>query len=268
MRVWRYRIIMKLGITVLGSGSRGNALLIHTEKSAILIDAGFSRKEMLARFATAGIDPAIVKGLLITHEHSDHVKGARILADHLGIPTFLTPLAYKHLHYKNLVGKDVQVFDPGSPFAIDIFNIHPFVVPHDAMDPVGFALFADNFKIGVVTDLGHVNNLVKARLTECDALILESNHDVQMLKKSDRSISLKRRILGRFGHLNNEDAINALDELLHPKTRHLILYHLSGECNCPEKVAELATAKLADLNRTDVICQITEQHAPMETLWL
>lgn len=259
---------MRTGITVLGSGSGGNSLLIHTKESAILIDAGFSRKEILARLATAKIDPAIIKGLLITHEHGDHVKGARVLADHLNIPTFLTSQAYKHLHYRNLVGKNAQVFNPGSPFDIDIFNVHPFVVPHDAMEPVGFVFFTSNLKIGIVTDLGHVNNLVKARLAECDALVLECNHDVQMLKQSDRSINLKRRILGRFGHLNNEDAINALDELLHTKTRHLVLYHLSSECNCRDKVAKLASAKLADLNRPDVTYRIAEQHAPIETLWL
>lgn len=259
---------MKIGITVLGSGSSGNALLIHSEESAILVDAGFSRKEMLARFATVGVDPSIIKGLVITHEHGDHVKGARVLADHLEIPTFLTPHAYKHLKPKNLVGEKVQVFNTGSPFAVDIFNIHPFVVPHDAMDPVGFAFFAENFKIGVVTDLGHVNNLVKTRLLECDALVLECNHDVQMLKNSERALSLKRRILGRFGHLNNEDAINALDELLHPKTKHVVLYHLSSECNCPDKVAELAAAKFAALNRQDVSYQIARQHEPSTTMWL
>lgn len=259
---------MKIGITVLGSGSSGNALLLHTENSAILVDAGFSRKEMLARFATVGIDPAIVKGLLITHEHGDHVKGARVFADYLDIPTYMTAPAYKYLKNKNLIGQKVQVFDTGSPFAVDVFNIHPFVVPHDAMDPVGFTLLIDDLKVGVVTDLGHVNNLVKTRLQGCDALILECNHDVQMLKNSDRAINLKRRILGRFGHLNNEDAINSLDELLHPKTRHLVLYHLSGECNCRDKVAELATAKLAYLNRSDISYQIATQHAPMETMWL
>ena len=259
---------MKIGITVLGSGSSGNALLLHTENSAILVDAGFSRKELLARFATAGIDPGIVKGLLITHEHGDHVKGARVFADELDIPTYMTVQAYNYLKHKNLIGRKVQVFDPGSPFSVDIFSIHPFVVPHDAMDPVGFTLRINDLKIGVVTDLGHVNNLVKTRLQGCDALILECNHDVQMLRNSDRSINLKRRILGRFGHLNNEDAINALNELLHPRTRHLVLYHLSGECNCPDKVANLAAAKLASLNRTDISCQIAAQHAPMATMWL
>ena len=223
---------------------------------------------MLARLATVGINPAIIKGLLITHEHGDHVKGARVLADHLDIPTFLTPQAYKYLHYKNFIGKKIQIFDTGSPFEIDIFNIYPFMVPHDAMDPVGFTFSVNKLKVGVVTDLGHINNLVKARLSECDALILECNHDVRMLKESDRSLSLKRRILGRFGHLNNEDAINALDELLHAKTQHLILYHLSNECNCREKVAELANAKLTSLNRQDVNCQIAEQHAAMKTIWL
>lgn len=259
---------MKIGITVLGSGSSGNALLVHSKESAILVDAGFSRKQLLARFAAVNIDPAIIKGLIITHEHGDHVKGARVLADYLKIPTFLTPPAYKYLQPRKLLGEKVQVFNTGSAFSLDIFDIHPFVVPHDAMDPVGFALFANNIKIGVVTDLGHVNNLVKTRLMECDALVLECNHDVQMLKQSERSINLKRRILGRFGHLNNEDAINSLDELLNPRTKHLVLYHLSNECNCPKKVAELAAAKLNALNRQDVSYQIAKQHEPSATMWL
>ncbi len=172
---------MNIGITIIGSGSKGNSILIHTETSGILIDAGFSRKEMLARFAKVGIDPAIIKALLITHDHGDHVKGARILADHLKIPTFVNEMTYKHLHHKNLIGNQVQIFDPGSAFEINEFRIHPFSVPHDAMEPVGFAIFANiqgkkSVKIGIATDLGHVNNLVQARLQDCDALIIECNH--------------------------------------------------------------------------------------------
>ena len=264
---------MKLGITVLGSGSKGNAILIHTEDSGILVDVGFSRKEILARFAKENIDPSIVKAILITHDHGDHVRGARVLADQLGIPTFVNEKTYTHMKQRNLIGKKVQIFDPGTTFAIEQFTIKPFAVPHDAMEPVGFAIFAetqngDKLKIGIATDLGHVNNLVQARLQECDALILECNHDKKMLRDSERALNLKHRIAGRFGHLNNDDSINAMEQLLHEKTKHLVLYHLSDECNCRDIVANLASAKLAELKREDINMQIAAQDLPLSTVWL
>ncbi len=262
-----------LGITILGSGSKGNSILIHTKTSGILVDAGFTRKEMLARLAKSNIDPAIIKGLIITHEHGDHVKGARVLADQLKIPAFVNEMTHKHLKLRNQIGKEVKIFDPGSIFDIDEFQIQPFSIPHDAMEPVGFAIFADlpnygRIKIGIATDLGHVNNLVKARLQECDVLVLECNHDKKMLRDSDRQLNLKHRIAGRFGHLNNDDSIDAIEALLHKKTQHLILYHLSSDCNCSELVANLATAKLADLGRSDVNLKIALQDQPLETVWI
>ena len=264
---------MSIGITVLGSGSRGNALVIHTEDSGILIDAGFSRKEMLARFAKSDIDPSIIKALLITHEHGDHVKGARVLADHLDIPTFVNEMTLRPMRSKNHIGKNIEIFEPGTPFAIDCFNIHPFSVPHDAQEPVGFTVTVslpekEHTKIGIVTDLGHISHLVEARLQECDALVLECNHDKKMLRDSDRSLNLKYRIAGKFGHLNNDDSISALDRILHSKTKHLVLYHLSSDCNTPDIVAKLAVAKLAELNRDDINLQIASQTDPLETLWL
>ena len=264
---------MELGITIIGSGSKGNSILIHTLESAILIDAGFSRKEMFARFAKTNIDPSIIKALLITHDHGDHVRGARVLADQLNIPTYVNEMTYKHLKKRNLIGTDVKIFDPGSAFAVDSFQIHPFSIPHDAMEPVGFAIFAnlisgEKIKIGVATDLGHVNNLVTTRLQECEALILECNHDIKMLRNSDRKLSLKQRIAGRFGHLNNDDSINSLETILHEKTKHLFLYHLSSDCNCPDIVADLATAKLAELGRDDINLKISLQDEPLETVWI
>ena len=264
---------MKLGITVLGSGSKGNSILIHTEESGILVDAGFSRKEILARFAKKNLDPSILKAILITHDHGDHVRGARVLADQLDIPTFVNEKTYTHLKQRNLIGKKVQIFDPGTTFAIEQFTIKPFAVPHDAMEPVGFAIFAETpsgakLKIGIATDLGHVNNLVQARLQECDALILECNHDKKMLRDSERALSLKHRIAGRFGHLNNEASIEAIEKLLHEKTQHLVLYHLSDECNCRELVANLASAKLAEMKRENINFQIAEQDIPLNTIWI
>ena len=262
-----------VGVTILGSGSKGNAVLVHTRDSALLIDAGFSRKEILARLAVVGVDHAIVKALLITHEHGDHVRGARVLADHLDIPTFLNAATLKHLQKRNLVGAKVTVFNSSAAFALDLFHIHPFSVPHDAMEPVGFTITVTNpdgtvFRVGVVTDLGHVNTLVRARLSDCDALVLECNHDIKLLRKSERSLSLKRRIGGKFGHLNNDDSIDALGELAGDRTKHVFLCHLSDDCNDRSIVAELAAAKLAEINRNDISLKIAEQNTPLETVWL
>jgi phosphoribosyl 1,2-cyclic phosphodiesterase len=248
-------------------------VLIRTPDSALLIDAGFSRKEILARLASAGISQDIVKALLITHDHGDHVSGARVLADHLGIPTYLNAATLKHLKKRNLVGAKTTVFNSGAPFTLNPFEVHPFSVPHDAMEPVGFTISitaADGgkLKIGIATDLGHVNTLVRARLADCDALLLECNHDVKLLRSSDRALSLKRRIGGRFGHLNNIDSIQALGELVGNRTRHVCLCHLSDECNDRNLVAELAAAKLAEINRGDITLAIAEQNTPLETIWL
>ncbi|NOY74678.1 MAG: MBL fold metallo-hydrolase [Kiritimatiellaeota bacterium] len=263
----------RVGITILGSGSRGNAVLVGTVESALLIDAGFSRKEILARLATAGLDPCVVKALLITHDHGDHVSGARVLADHLDIPTYLNAATLKHLGKRNLVGAKTTVFDSGSTFSLHPFEVRPFSVPHDALEPVGFLIShtrSDGMtvKIGIATDLGHVSMLVSARLADCDALVLECNHDVKLLRTSDRSLNLKRRIGGRFGHLNNVDAVEALAGLVGAKTRHVCLCHLSGDCNDRGIVEELASAKLAEIGRSDITLSIAEQNAPLETIWL
>lgn len=262
-----------VGVTILGSGSKGNAVLVHTRDSALLIDAGFSRKQILARLAAVGVDHSIVKALLITHDHGDHVRGARVLADHLDIPTFLNAPTLKHLQKRNLVGAKASVFNSSAPFALNPFQIHPFSVPHDAMEPVGFTITVTNpdgtiLRVGIATDLGHVNTLVRARLSNCDALVLECNHDIKLLRKSDRALSLKRRIGGKFGHLNNGDSIDAMGELAGDRTRHVFLCHLSDDCNDRSLVAELAAAKLAEINRNDISLKIAEQDTPLDTVWL
>jgi phosphoribosyl 1,2-cyclic phosphodiesterase len=141
------------------------------------------------------------------------------------------------------------------------------------MEPVGFTISTaaadgSKLKIGVATDLGHVNTLVRARLADCDALVWECNHDIQLLRSSDRSLSLKRRIGGRFGHLSNIDSLQALHELVGPRTRHVCLCHLSGECNDRELVSRLAAAKLAEIGREDIAISVAEQNTPSETIWL
>ncbi|MCK5843234.1 MAG: MBL fold metallo-hydrolase [Victivallales bacterium] len=262
-----------LGITVLGSGSRGNSVLIQTPDAALLVDAGFSRKEILARLAAVGVEKTNVKALLITHDHGDHVSGARVLADHLNIPTYLNAPTLKHLQKRNLVGAKISVFNSGSSFILQPFEVRPFSVPHDAMEPVGFVIShtrsdGTNVKVGIATDMGHVNNLTRARLAECDALLVECNHDIKLLRNSERALSLKRRIGGKFGHLNNSDAIEALGELVASRTKHVCLCHLSEDCNDRAIVEELAAAKLAEINRPDITLTIADQQTPSETLWL
>ena len=259
---------MRTGITVLGSGSKGNSLLIHSDSSAILVDAGFSRKEFLKRVSHAKIDVASIKALLITHEHVDHVKGARVIADYLDIPTYTVSLVFKHLRQKNLVGKTVELFHSGTEFLIDIFKIQPFSVPHDSLEPFGFVIHVHGKSIGIATDLGHLSNLVKFKLKTCDALILESNHDAQMLMQSERTIHLKRRIRGKFGHLNNQEAMSSLEHILHDKTKHIVFYHLSSDCNKPELIVKSAQDKLNELNRSDIRFAIARQNEIIDTVWI
>ena len=257
-----------VAITVLGSGSKGNATLIHTKNSALLIDAGFSRKDMLNRFSIMGIDTSIVKGLLITHDHSDHVKGARLIADHLEIHTHATCIPADDTQARQQFGTKPTKFSPGDEFVIDSFNVQSFPVPHDGTNPVGFIIQVEDKRIGIATDLGHISNLTKSCLSGCDALVIECNHDISMLQESGRPWSLKERIMGKFGHLNNTDTISAFDELVHKRTQTIILFHLSNECNCPIKVAELAKNKLKELGRSDINLQIARQHEPLNTIWV
>lgn len=259
---------MRFGITVLGSGSRGNAILLHTEEGGILVDAGFSRKELIARLASRSLDPGNVKALLISHEHGDHVNGARLFSDDYGIPTYLTAKTGQYLNELGKLGGKRVFFETGSIFEIKPFNIRPFAVPHDAVDPVGFVISAYSAKVGIATDLGHLNPLCIQRLRDCDALILECNHDVEMQRNSERSIRLKRRVLGKHGHLSNDDAMNALDLLVTEKTKFVFLVHLSSDCNKYSLVQELGIRKLADIRRQDILLTVVTQDMPSETIWI
>ncbi len=259
---------MEFGISILGSGSRGNALLLHNNKSGILIDAGFSCREIMSRLDKLEIDPGIIQALLVSHEHSDHVRGCRVFSDKLNIPTYTTGPTGEFLVKKNQLGRQRVIFEPGSQFDIDIFHIEPFSVQHDAIDPVGFTVSAHNIKVGVATDLGHLNSLNRQRLLDCDALVLESNHDRQMLWDTPRPLALKRRILSRHGHLDNENALAALEILLTSRTRFLFLAHVSEEANCPDLVENLAVEKLTELGRPDILLNVLEQNRPLPTVWL
>ena len=256
------------GCTILGSGSKGNATVIHGPGGNLLLDAGFSAKELMCRLSRVDVDPCSIRAILITHDHSDHTNGCRIISDRLGIPAYFIPETFRELSKcANKVPEHKILITPGS--ALDLCGIHvePFSVSHDT-PAVAYTFTVHAHKIGFATDLGFVSNLAKTKLSGCELLVLESNYDPARLRASARPITIKRRIAGKQGHLGNPDAMEALAELLTPNTRGLVFAHLSRECNDPSLVAELAEARLAELRRQDVSFRIASQFEPLETFWL
>jgi len=190
-----------IGITILGSGSRGNALVVHGESGDLLLDVGFSAKETRRRMAAANVDEKNIAAILVSHEHRDHVTGLRVLARQLGVPVYMNRLTAMTLKDRQEAPEQVHVFTAGTPFQVGALRIEPFTIPHDAVDPVGFAVHNAKCKLTVATDLGHASSVVKHHLLHADLIVLESNHEIALLHASDRPWALKQRILSRHGHL-------------------------------------------------------------------
>ena len=214
---------------------------------------------MLRRLEMVGVAPEAVRAVVLTHEHDDHVKGSRVFCDDLGIPLYASALTTEYLYKKGKLPREVMQFEPGDVFQIGGFEISPFAVQHDAIDPVGFVFRRGASRIGIATDVGELNTLCMKRLANCSALILESNYDREMLLNSDRRLHLKRRINGRNGHLDNRDAAAALPALLGEATRLLLLVHVSSECNTYSLVHEIAARTIRDLRRDDIQFAVVEQ---------
>ncbi|MFA6717242.1 MAG: MBL fold metallo-hydrolase [Victivallales bacterium] len=261
---------MSLGITALGSGSGGNSFVVHSAGGNILIDAGFSRKELIRRMLEAKVNPESIQAVLLSHEHDDHLKGCRIFCDQFKIPLCVSFETWNYLRRqkKDKLPSNIHQFVPGDKFEFAGMSILPFTVQHDAVDPVGFVIRSREKQIGFASDLGAVNSLAKMRLNNSDILVLESNYDIDMLRRSERQIHLKKRIAGPHGHLDNTDAIEALNHLLTEKTKVLMLVHASSECNDYELVRNLACAQLEKMRRNDIIMKVVEQNRSVETIIL
>jgi len=225
----------------LGSGSEGNALLVEAAGTRLLMDCGFGLNDSIARLARLGIAPEQLDGILITHEHGDHSGGVARLARKFGLPVWLTHGTLRVLSDKLSGVERICEIDPHQSFAIGDIEITPYPVPHDAAEPVQF-VFGDGVRrLGVLTDAGSSTPHIEAVLGGCDALVLECNHDSDMLMNGDYPWSLKQRVGGRFGHLNNRDAAAILSRLDRGRLQHLVAAHLSRSNN----TAELAVAELA-----------------------
>jgi phosphoribosyl 1,2-cyclic phosphodiesterase len=255
--------------TILGSGSSGNCAYIETDEARILVDAGFSPRQIRQRLATISRVPENLTAILVTHEHSDHVQGLIGIAAKLNIPVYCNRATKEAFEFQLQTKFNCNLFNTGASFEIGDLLVETFTIPHDAQDPVGFLLRTAAGNIGFVTDLGHMTKLVIERVRPANVLVLESNHDVKMLQDCvRRPWSLKQRILGRHGHLSNEAAAEAAAQIISAGLKHLYLAHLSRECNRPELAHYVMNERLQQIGAMHVQLQTAAQDVPCATLEL
>ena len=258
----------RFGFTILGSGSKGNATVIHAPDGDFLLDAGFSAKELERRMILRDIDPDGIRAMVVTHDHTDHVCGCRVFGNRHGIPVYLTAETCLLMGRNNELPEERIVIEPGTRFELCGLTVEPFSVSHDVEGTVAYTFRNGEDKLGYATDLGSFGLLVTSRLKDCHAIVLESNYDIRALRASARPENVKRRIMSRHGHPSNENALECLEQVISPQTRNLVLAHLSRECNDPDLVAEGLRRKLESLNRPDVCWDVACQDTPLDTIWL
>jgi phosphoribosyl 1,2-cyclic phosphodiesterase len=323
-------------MTVLASGSGGNSTVVSTEKTRLLVDAGLSCRELMKRMAVAGEDPYALDGIVLTHEHQDHVQGLAVLARKLGVPVYFTEATHrawmrwmtpqKRVSYADWLAvreaakqkKDletlradsgkrdeadsssspqnedvfceqmsddegklaktpeeltqlpgVEYFRAGETFCVGDIEVFPFTIPHDAVDPVGFVFQSQGMRVAIATDLGYMAPNAKAALRKCDVLMIESNHDLEMLRDGPYPWSVKQRVMSRVGHLSNHALAEYLTGEYDGQARYVVLAHLSESNNLPELARLSAERALADqmpllLNHL----LLAGQDAPLESIVL
>lgn len=249
--------------SILGSGSRGNAVFIESGKTGILIDAGFSGKEMASRLHSVGRQPGDIRALFLTHEHEDHISGAGVISRKCKIPTYANPGTYRAGEQR--MGKPFarKEFETGDIIHIDDLMVRSFRISHDTADPVGFVVSDGKFSIGCCTDTGKISHLMTQRLSGCDALILEFNHNLEMLKNGPYPLSLQQRVRSSMGHLSNEDAAACLAGLFGEHLRIVTLAHLSETNNTPMLAREAAMMAVREWGETDLLVAEQDRALPL-----
>lgn len=224
---------MSLRFSVLASGSTGNAFYIESDQTRILVDAGLSGKEMDRLFAEVNRDPSKISAILVTHEHSDHIKGLGIMARKYNLPIYANEKTWRAMEHS--IGKltlDQKFhFNPDSVQTFADIDVESFSVSHDAAEPMFYTFHQGENKVAIVTDLGYVSERIKKTVEDADAYVFEANHDVEMLRMCRYPWSVKRRILGDSGHISNEDSALALADIISNRTKRIYLGHLSKENN-------------------------------------
>lgn len=248
----------------IGSGSEGNGTLIcNGDEGCVLLDCGFSAREALRRMAGLGIAAADLAGILVTHEHSDHIKGVARLANQCRVPVYTTWGTYSCYLNGHLDEALLRLISPQQSFSLAGMCIEPVPVPHDAREPCQFVLATPQARLGILTDAGSVTPLMVTRYGDCDALMLECNHDLRMLAEGPYPAQLKRRVAGPVGHLNNQQAADLLNRIGHAGLQHLIVTHISQKNNAPD----LAVQALLDTGRCDArVIRVAQQQTGLD--WL
>ncbi len=267
---------MGVSLAVLASGSRGNSTLLSSSKTHVLVDAGISCREICQRLKAIGLDPHSLSAVLITHEHADHIAGLRVFAKKFKVPVFMTGATHRAwaraLRDESGEAAEIdklEVFAPGHSFQVGDIAITPFTIPHDAIDPVGFTFRVEGIKLAVATDLGYLPLSVIDHLRGCEILVIESNHDLEMLRGGPYPWSVKQRVMSRVGHLSNEALAEFFASDYDGHAAYVVLAHLSEQNNHPavaRRVAEQALGTRRTLLHNRVL--LATQDQPLEPIRL
>lgn len=252
--------------SVLGSGSRGNCVYVESGKSAILIDTGFSGKETAARLQQIGRDIDDLDALFVTHEHHDHIGGVGVVSRRCGLPVYANNPTFSMGEKK--LGKlhERCEFDVGETLTMRDFQVRSFSISHDAAEPVGYIISDGKVSLGYCTDIGKVTGLVQRHLRGCNGLVLEFNHDLEMLKSGPYPLHLQQRVKSSHGHLANSDAAAFLKKLFHERLDHVVLAHLSETNNDPSLALQEARVTIGEEFHSRLL--VASQHQPTELLFL
>jgi len=234
-------------LIVLGSGSSGNVLYIESGATSVLVDCGLSAKETARRMTEAGLDPTKLSGIVLTHEHTDHMKGTRVFASTAEVPVYMSEATRAECKFPDDGGKIPwgQTIASSEPFDIGCLNFYPFTIPHDGVDTFAFTVESAGVKVGAVTDLGYITQLVAEQLRGSRLVLIESNHDRDMLKVAPYPWSVKQRIASNVGHLSNDETARWIRHDFDGQAEYLVLAHLSRHCNHPE-LARLSALQALD----------------------
>jgi len=255
-------------VAPLASGSRGNCTFVGDHRSGVLIDCGLSTRQVLGRLEAIGLGDARIEAVLITHEHSDHVGGARILDDRLfarhgaRVPFYLSRGTALGLDQR-CTPQRLEIVDSGKPFRVGPLVVEPFTIPHDTRDPLAYLVSRGSVTVGIVTDLGRSTRLVESQLARAQVAVLEFNHDLEMLLDGPYPWSLKQRVRGNHGHLSNAQSAEIVRVAATSRLEHLVLAHLSDDNNTPEKAHEAASAALYAAGLRQVRITVARQVAPV-----
>ncbi|HJX26024.1 MAG TPA: MBL fold metallo-hydrolase [Chthoniobacterales bacterium] len=254
-------------LTMLGSGSAGNSALVATDHCKILVDGGLSARQLVLRLEQCGVTPEQLDGVLLTHEHGDHVCGLEVLCRRFAVPIYCNALTAEAIRGGGLLGRhrNWRVFRTGSDFSICDIVVQSFPVPHDAVDPVGFAFHAGARGLGFITDLGYATKMLVERLREVHTLVIETNHDEKLLQDdTHRPWPVKQRIQSRHGHLSNAAAANVIEQLLPGKIERVVLGHLSRDCNTPALATGTIRALLEKCGKAEmeIYCATQSELSP------